>query len=314
MKCDPADLVLFASVVEEGSFSKAAERLDLPNSTVSRRIAELENQLGERLLTRTTRKMVITDFGQAVLHHAQQISAEVEAAVALTENRHAMPTGLLRISMPGDFTQDMLGSLLAGFIERFPDINLDIDVSQRRVDLVSENVDVALRIGKLHSDSTLVARQIGTFPVALYASAEFMRRQGPVSVPDDLYQRATLRLQMRGGDVDPWRLSRGQETWQGSPPARAVANSPSVLINLALCGAGITSLATHYARPYVTTGALVSVLPEWECPAIPVWAVFPGRRLMPSRTRVFIDSLVESFKDHYSGETEQGCAVLRQHS
>jgi DNA-binding transcriptional LysR family regulator len=301
MKCDPADLVLFASVVEEGSFSKAAERLALPNSTVSRRIAELENQLGEQLLTRTTRKMVITDFGQAVLRHAQQIASEVEAAVALTENRRAIPTGLLRISMPGDFTQNMMGSLLAGFIERFPGISLDIDVSQRYVDLVSENVDVALRIGKLQSDSTLVARPLGTFPVALYASAEFIRRHGPVRVPDDLHGLATLRLQMRGGDAQPWWLSRGEEIWQGSPPVRAVANSPSVLVNLALCGAGITSLATHYAQPYVNTGALVSVLPGWQCPAIPVWAVFPGRRLMPSRTRVFIDSLVASFKDNFSG-------------
>ena len=300
MKCDPADLILFASVVEEGSFSKAAERLDLPNSTVSRRIADLENQLGERLLTRTTRRMVITDFGQAVLQHAQQIAAEVEAAVALTENRRAMPTGLLRISMPGDFAQDMMGSLLAGFIEQFPGINLDIDVSQRYVDLVSENVDVALRIGTLPSDSTLVARQIGAFPVALYANAEFMRSQGPVQTPDDLHQRATLRLQTRGGGLEPWRLNRGRETWEGSPPSRAVANSPSVLMNLALCGAGITSLATYYARPYVASGALVSVLPEWQCPAIPVWAVLPGRRLMPSRTRMFIDSLVVSFKEHYS--------------
>ncbi|KTB95206.1 LysR family transcriptional regulator [Pseudomonas syringae ICMP 11293] len=297
-KCDPADLVLFASVVEEGSFSRAAERLALPNSTVSRRIAELENQLGEQLLTRT---MLITDFGQAVLHHAQQISAEVEAAVALTENRRAMPTGLLRISMPGDFTQDMMGSLLAGFIERFPGVNLDIDVSQRHVDLVSENVDVALRIGKLQSDSTLVARPLGSFPVALYASAEFTSRHGPVLVPDDLHGLSTLRLQMRGGDAQPWRLSRGEEIWEGSPPVKAVANSPSVLVNLALCGAGITSLATHYAQPYMNTGALVRVLPEWQCAAIQVWAVFPGRRLMPSRTRVFIDSLVASFKDNYSG-------------
>jgi DNA-binding transcriptional LysR family regulator len=300
MKFDPSDLVLFAYVVEEGSFSKAAKRLDLPNSTVSRRISELENQLGERLLTRTTRKMVITDFGQAVLRHAQQISAEVEATVALTENRRAIPTGQLRISMPGDFTHDMIGALLASFIEKYPGVNLDIDVSQRRVDLIGENFDVALRMGKLQSDSTLVARKIGTFRIAPYAAASYIKNQGAVLHPDELMKRSVLKLQRRGGEVEPWRFTKGLEVWEGIPPVRAVANSPSVLINLALRGAGITCLATHYANPYLAKGELVRVLSDWECPTVPVWAVFPGRRLMPSRTRLFIDTLIDSFQEFSS--------------
>lgn len=295
MKLDPGDVAMFATVVEEGSFSKAAERLEIPNSTVSRRIAELETRLGERLLTRTTRKMVVTDFGQAVLRHAHQIAAELEAVQALMENRQAAPTGLLRISMPGDFTQDMIGRLLAGFIADYPGVNLDIDVSQRRVDIVGENFDIALRLGKLQDDSTLAARLIGEFKVALYASRAYLKKHGEIRHPDDLMERSALNLQRRGAEIEPWRMSSNGEVWEGVPPARAVANSPSVLINLALCHAGVTCLATHYARPYLGSGDLVRVLPAWECPSIPVWAVFPGRRLIPSRTRVFIDSLVDGF-------------------
>lgn len=296
MKFDPADMVLFAYVVEEGSFSGAAERLDIPNSTVSRRISTLENQLGERLLARTTRKMVITEYGKAVLRHAQQISAEMEAMLALTENRKAKPTGQLRISMPGDFSQNLISTLLADFIEKYPGVNLDIDSSQQRVDIIGEGYDIALRMGTLQNDSTLVARQLSTFRVALYASPAFIKKQGAVTHPKQLIERAVLRLRTRGGEVAPWKLTQGDECWEGSPPIRVVANSPSVLINLARLGAGITSVATHFAHPYLATGELVRVLEDWECPGVPVWAVFPGRRLMPSRTRVFIDSLVASFE------------------
>lgn len=298
MKFDPADLILFAYVVEEGSFSKAAERLDLPNSTVSRRVAVLEQQLGERLLVRTTRKMVITEYGRAVLRHAQQIASEMDATLALTENRRAIPSGHLRISMPGDFTQDMIGELLAGFIEKYPEVTLDIDVSQRRVDIIGEGFDVVLRIGKLQNDATLVARQLGNFRVALFASPAYIKKHGQLTHPQELMGYSTLKLQLSGGAAGGIKLLNGDQVWEGTPPIRAVANSPSVLINLALRGAGITSLATHFVQPYVNRGELVRVLDGWECPRIPVWAVFPGGRLMPSRTRVFIDSVVTSFKSY----------------
>lgn len=301
MTIDPGDLIVFAFAAEEESFSKAAARLDIPNSTLSRRISTLENQLGERLFTRTTRKVVLTDFGQAVLRHAQQIVAEVDATIAISENRRAAPTGQLRISMPGDFTQDMIGKLLANFIEDYPGVTLDIDVSQRRVDIIGENFDVALRMGELQNDATLVARPIGTFHVGLYASPSYLKKYDNINTPEQLLSHNALKLQARNGTVSPWTLTKGEEEWQGSPAIRATANSPGVLINLALCGAGITSLASHFARPWLASGELKRVLDGWECPGIPVWAVFPGRRLMPSRTRLFIDSLTKSFS-MYSAE------------
>src|SRR5688572_7932746 len=135
MNLEPNDLLLFARVADEGSFSRAAERVGLPKSTVSRRIAALESQLGERLLLRTTRKLTITDFGHSVLEHANQVATEVEAASSLAQHRQVRPSGRLRVSMPGDLANVVLGPLMAKFIVDYPDISLELDLSPRRVDL-----------------------------------------------------------------------------------------------------------------------------------------------------------------------------------
>ncbi len=295
MNLEPNDLLLFARVVEEGSFSRAAERLGIPKSTLSRRLATLESQLGERLLLRTTRKLTVTDFGNAVLSHAQQVSAEVEATLALTQHRQAEPSGRLRVSMPGDFASEVLAPLLAEFIVRHPAISLELDLSPRRVDLIGENFDVAIRMGDLPDDATLAARRLAVFSVGLYASPAYLERRGVPSEPEALMEHDALRLLARNGEPAPWRLSRAEERWEGTPPGRATANSPALLIRLALSGAGITMLSDHFAEPHVRNGALVQVLGDWSQPAVAAWAVFPGRRLMPARTRVFLDALQAEF-------------------
>ena len=150
MQVEANDLLLFAHVVDDGSFTQAARRLGLPKSTVSRRLAALEAQLGERLLLRTTRKLAVTDFGRSVLDHARQVAAEVEATASLAQHRQMEPSGRLRVSMPSDFASLVLGTLLAEFIEKYPAIALEVDLSPRRVDLIAENFDVALRMGELH--------------------------------------------------------------------------------------------------------------------------------------------------------------------
>jgi DNA-binding transcriptional LysR family regulator len=293
MQLEPNDLLLFARVVDEGSFSRAAERLGMPKSTLSRRLSLLETRLGERLLLRTTRKLTLTDFGQAVLAHAHQVSAEVAAALALTEHRQAKPSGRLRVSMPGDFANDVVSDILAGFIKRYPDISLDIDLSPRRVDLIGENFDLALRMGDLPDDASLAARRLATFSMGLYASPEYLRKHGSPSEPEALMEHEGLHLMARNGEATLWRLEQGDMRWEGRPPARAVANSPGLLLKLALSGAGIAMLSDHYIEPHVRGGELVQVLENWQLPNIPAWAVFPGRRLMPARTRVFLDALEE---------------------
>jgi DNA-binding transcriptional LysR family regulator len=295
MNIEPNDLLLFARVVDEGSFSRAAARAGLPKSTVSRRVAMLESQLGERLLLRTTRKLTVTDFGHRVLEHARQVATEVEAAASLAQHRQVEPSGRLRVSMPADFASNVLGPLLAEFIAAHPAISLELDLSPRRVDLIGENFDLALRMGDLPDDASLAARRVAVFSAGLYASPAYLQRRGVPPEPEALMEHDALRLLKRSGEPAAWVLSRGEARWEGIPPGRATANSPELLIRLARSGAGITVVADHFAVPYVRSGELVPVLEDWTLPPSSAWAVFPGRRLMPARTRVFLDALQAEF-------------------
>lgn len=290
------DLLLFARVAEAGSFSRAAERVRLPKSTVSRRIAELERRLGERLLQRTTRKLVITEFGQGVLDHARAIAEEVDGALALALHRQAQPSGTLRVSMPADFANVVLSEALGEFVQRFRSIQLRLDLSPRRVDLIGENYDLAVRMGDLPDDTQLAARPLAHFSTGLYAAPRYLQAHGEPQVPEALQGLDGLMILNRAGEPMPWCLQRTRpdgtlERWEGVPERQTLANLPDLLMRLAAEGAGITAVNDFMAEAALQRGALVRVLPDWEMPRATAWAVFPGRRLMPARTRVFIDAM-----------------------
>ena len=304
MDLDPNDLLLFARVADAGSFSRAAERAGLPKSTVSRRVAALEAQLGERLLLRTTRKLAVTDFGHSVLEHARHVSDEVAAAGELAQTRTATPSGRLRVSMPGDLASLVLSTVLASFLERYPEVSIELDLTPRRVDLIGENFDVALRMGELANDASLAARKLATWTAGLFAAPAYLARRGTPSEPEALLEHDALRLLTRTGEPGPWLLRAGDTQWEGTPPGRATANSPELLLRLARSGVGIAGLKHAFADPYVRSGELVAVLPDWTLPPMDAWAVFPGHRLMPARTRVFIDLLVETFSGRECKEVQ----------
>jgi len=295
MNLEPNDLLLFARVVDEGSFSRAAERLGLPKSTVSRRVAALEAHLGERLLLRTTRKLTVTEFGQAVLAHARHVVEDVEAAESLAQNRQIEPSGKLRVTMPNDLANMILAPVMTALLERYPKISLDVDLSARFVDLVAESFDIALRPGTLRDDATLAARRVATFSIGLYAAPSYVARRGTPSEPEALMEHDALRVLNRVGEPMTWVLRRGGAEWEGVPPGRATANSPEFLMRMALAGCGIAVVNDHFAVRYLTSGELVQVLPEWRVAPVDLWAVFPGRRLMPAKTRAFLDVLAEKF-------------------
>ncbi|KQV86238.1 LysR family transcriptional regulator [Massilia sp. Root351] len=288
---DPGDLLLFARIVECGSFRAAADRVGQPKSTVSRRLSLLEAQLGERLLQRTTRRLVLTEFGASLLEHARKVTEEVEAAGALAQHRQQAPSGLLRVSMPGDFANHTMGALMARFMEKYPAISLEIDLSPRRVDLVAEGFDLAIRMGNLPDDSTLAARAVAISKLALYASPGYTTLRGLPEHPDDLYQHDLLSLPPKLNGMMRWRLLRGKTEWERELPARMIANSPELLVRMACTGIGIAASTELFAQSFLESGQLVRVLPEWSFPTVTGWAVFPGRRLMPAKTRVFLDML-----------------------
>lgn len=289
---DPNDLLIFSAIARAGSFSRAAEQLGMPKSTVSRRLSLLEEKLGERLMQRTTRRLTLTEFGQALLEHAHQVAAEVEAVAALAESRQARPSGRLRVSMPSDFANLLLVDMLAAFVALHPAISLELDLSPRRVDLLGENFDIALRMGELPDDATLAARRIAALPVGLYAAPAYLAEHGEPASPDAFADHEALRLLGRNGEPTMWTLIRGERRWQGVPPGRTSANSPELLIRLARAGAGIAAVPDYFAAPHVRAGELRRVLADWCLPTHTAWAVFPGRRLMPAKTRAFLEMLL----------------------
>lgn len=301
MNPEPNDLLLFARVAEAGSFSRGAARLGLPKSTLSRRIAALESQLGERLFTRSTRRLALTDFGRNLVDHARRVVEEVEAVADLAQQRQAEPAGLLRVSMPADLAGLLLAPAIAAFSARYPRLRLDMDLSARRVDLVGENFDLAVRVGALQDDATLVARRWCDFAVGLFAAPDYLARRGTPASPQELAGHAAVRLLGRDGEPVPWRLEKGGEHWEGVAPGTLAANSMGVLIRLARAGAGIAAADRLLVAPYVARGELAPVLADWSMPPATAWLVMPSRRLIPPKTRAFIEALIAAREAEEAG-------------
>jgi DNA-binding transcriptional LysR family regulator len=278
--------------MDAGSFSKAAERTGLPKSTLSRRITALESKLGERLLTRSTRRLAITEFGERILDHARRLLEETEAASAMALHRQGTPRGVLRVSMPPDFRELDLTPMLLQYAASYPEVRLELDLSPRRVDLLAERFDLAVRAAsRLPDDGTLVARKLCEMPNGLYASPAYLKRYGMPASPPELLDHVGLRLIGGNGEPQPWRLSRGEESWEGLPNGPLAVNSPSLQRDLAAHGMGIVALDQRFAGKMLEQGLLQRVLPEWCLPTVTLWCVTPGRRLIPARTTTFIEML-----------------------
>lgn len=198
--------------------------------------------------------------------------------------------GRLRVAMPSDLAILVLADPLAAFIALHPAVSLELDLSARRVDLLGENVDVAVPIGTPPEDALLAARRVGVFPIGLYAAPAYFAEHGDPASPDDLAQHDALRLLGRVGEPARWRLLQGDRRWEGVA-GRASASSPELLIRLARAGSGIASVPDLFAAPSVRRGELRRVLSSSSLPPHTVWAVFPGRRLMPAKVRSIIDML-----------------------
>jgi DNA-binding transcriptional LysR family regulator len=289
MSLDANDLILFARVMDAGSFSRAAERIGMPKSTISRRISQLESELGERLLVRSTRRLAISEFGERILDHARRLAEEADAASDLASHRQGTPRGVLRVSMAPDMIELDLVDICLEFSTRYPDVRLELDLSPRHVDLVAERFDIALRgATRLPDDSTLVARKLSAFGLGLYASPAYIARHGVPAHPDALLDHVCLPLIASNGQAVPWVLSRGAERWEGIPSGPVAANSPRLQREFAARAVGIVALDDFNAHRLIEQGVLQRVLPEWSFPKTTLWCVTPGRRLLPARTTAFI--------------------------
>jgi DNA-binding transcriptional LysR family regulator len=290
------DMILFASIAEQASLVRAAEQLGMPKATVSRRLGNLEELLGQKLLIRTTRRLSLTEFGLAFLDHCRRVTEEVVTTQDFVRSQDVQPRGSLRVSMPEDYARRTLSRALATFIEAYPEIELELDLSSRLVDLIGERFDLAIRMGELANDSTLVARKLDEQHLALYASPIYLALHPAPRHPDELQRHTSLRMASNLGQPQPWKLLREKDEWVGVPPGRMTLNSISVIQQLLLDGAGIGMLPVPFAEEDVKKNRLVRVLPDWCFPSVTAWAVMPMRRFLPSKTRAFLDHLESALK------------------
>jgi DNA-binding transcriptional LysR family regulator len=284
------DMVLFVEVARAGSFTKAAQRLGLPTSTLSRRIQALEKSLKIKLMLRTTRSVELTEAGTIYLKRCADI---VDAAKIAHENIRdlaSVPRGHLRVSLTGDFGPIFIAPYLATFRTAYPEITFDLDMTPHRVDLATEPFDLALRIGTLE-DSSLIARRLALLKVSLYASPSYIAAHGSLNKPEDLESHDAIPTR-RGINGAHWTLSNGKEVRRIPLKCPVIANSLGMIRMLVISGAGIGMLDEAMVSQDVKQGRLVRVLPQWSLDRIPINAV-TASRLMPEKTRVFVDFLAK---------------------
>lgn len=293
---DPNDLMLFARIVNAGGFGEASRLTGVPKSTLSRRIQDLEARLGERVLQRTTRRLVLTEMGQRILGAAEQIAHETERIADLAEHRQVTPSGRLRISAPADLAGISLAPMLAAFSLAYPEVQLDLDMSPRFVDLIAESFDLAIRVGESETHQQLTTRSLIDLELGIFAAPEYLARRGQPTAAAELERFDLLVLNSAGSPI-PWRLARaGEQVTPDTGARRVSANSYDLLRRLAILGAGIALLPDIFAETPLREGRLTRILPDWHPRPVTVRAVFPGRQLMPQKTRVFLDALLAWLK------------------
>ena len=308
---DLNDMLLFAEVVERGGFAAAGRALGLPKSRLSRRVAGLEAQLGVRLLQRTTRKLSLTEVGEAYLRHCQALRESAQAAADTVAQVQTEPRGTLRVACPVTLAQTVLAELMPDFLAQHPLVRVEMLVSNRVVDLVEEGVDVALRVRTTLDDSgSLVVKRLGDDAPVLVASPALLARQGTPTTLDGLSRLDSMAMSTTDGRASiPLTDPDGKETVLQHTP-RYVADDLLTLHVAALAGTGMCWLPSYMCEDDLRQGRLVRLLPDWQTPRGVVHAVFPSRRGLTPAVRCFLDFLGEHVPTHSSLRGSEAAAAV----
>ena len=288
------DLQAFVAVVEAGSFTAASERLDTAKSAVSRRISALEERLGVQLLRRTTRVLNLTETGKGFYEHAARILADLEEAEAAVQQEHGELRGKIRLALPLSFGVRHMCKPIAAFSKQHPKVQFDLNLNDRRIDLIEEGADLALRIGRLQ-DSSLIARRLFDARAVVCASPNYLSAHGAPQSPDDLKNHDCL-VYSNLEDPDRWTYldDAGEKRTVQVKPGMS-ASSGDFLMNAAAHGMGLVIQPTFIASESIRRGSLVPVLTDYDWPISPAYAVYPPTRHLSYRVRALIDFLAERF-------------------
>ena len=298
---DLNDLFYFSQVVEHGGFSAASRALDIPKSRLSRRISQLEDTLGVRLLQRTTRRLRLTLAGERYLHYCREMTASARAAEEAMRQLQSQPCGPVVVSCPISIAQQMLAPLLPEFLDTWPSVSVQLLATNRRVDLIREGVDLALRVRtRLDTDAELIVKHLGVASSTIVASPAYLQRHGTPETPQDLAAHTTLSFNDPQPEVRwPLRNSRDEEV-QVSLRPQLCCNDFIVLTEAAVRGRGIALLPSVATYDELRRGQLVQVLPDWRSPTGIVHCIYPSRRGMAPAVRALLDFISERLPGVYS--------------
>jgi LysR family transcriptional regulator, regulator for bpeEF and oprC len=289
---------VFVQVVDAGGFTRAADNLKLPKATVSTLVRNLETALSVKLLNRTTRQISLTADGAAYYERCMRILAEVRDAEDSLSKTHASPSGRLRIDVPAALGRHVLMPSLPQFLARYPDIHLEVGCSDRPVDLIEENVDLAVRGGTL-ADSTLIARRIGLLHFVTCAAPSYIALHGRPLHPTDLARHQCVNyFSAKTGKISEWDFARDGERIQMRVPGRIAVNDSNAYMTATLSGMGVAQMAAFVICPYLQTGELELLLEDWTIDPLPLHVVYPQNRHLSAKVRVFVEWISELFADH----------------
>jgi len=293
---------VFARVVETGNFTRAADALDMPNATVSKLVQELESHLNVRLLQRTTRRVTVTSEGQDYYAKATRILHDLDDIDASFNVAQGKPRGHLRVDIGSSTASSVLIPLLPDFMKHFPDIRIDLGVSDRAVDLISDSVDCVIRGGPL-DDSSLIARRIGEAPMITCAAPAYLKQHGVPAYPEELRNGHKLisYVSTQSGRAFPFRFERDGEKTELKIEHRMGINESTAHLAACVAGLGIVQTFAYAAGPYFKQKALVEILKPWRPAPYPFHVVYPSNRHVTHRLRVFIDWLMARFPDKVAG-------------
>jgi LysR family transcriptional regulator, regulator for bpeEF and oprC len=284
---------VFLRVVDTGSFTRAAETLDMPRATVTTAVQSLETRLGVRLLQRTTRRVSVTPDGEAFAARCRIVLEELEQTEAMFSPRQ-VPAGRLRISLPSRPARLLIVPALRQFCARYPQVELEISISDRPVDLIQEGMDCALRVGSL-PDSSLVARRIGSMVEISCASPDYLERLGTPRTPEELATHQAVNYHAaRTGRVLPWEYVLNGQSHEITLPGTLTVDNAEAYFAAALAGFGLVQVPLYTAAPHLENGELLEVLPEYRPLPSTISVVYPHSRHLSPRVRVFADWLADT--------------------
>lgn len=287
-------MMIFAHAVQEGGFSAAARALALTPSAVSKQISRLEDRLGVRLLNRTTRHISLTEEGRAFYERCARITAQIDEAAESVTARQGQVRGTLRVAATVAFTKRLVVPLIPEFLQRYPELRVTLEVTDRSMDLVEEGIDVAIRFTEQLTDSSVVTRRLALNRRVICAAPSYLERHGAPQTPDDLTQHTCLSL-YTVSSFNEWEFDGPDGNRVLRVGGNFETNSADALYHAALAGLGIARLSTYLVCPDLKSGRLVQLLPEYVHEQSSMLAVYPHRRHVPRKVRAFVDFLVEKF-------------------